>query len=78
MSTLTSLNETQEIFDQAKENNYLDFKEKAKELLAQKVAQKLAEKGYFDKMDQAKGITEGCSKKFEDEEKEEKEEKEEE
>jgi hypothetical protein len=49
---------TEELVQQAQEKNYVDFKEKALEMLRQKTAEKLAEKGYFKKLDQAKGIFE--------------------
>jgi hypothetical protein len=73
------LNETKELVQNAKSNEYLDFKEKAIEILKQKTAEKLPEKGYFARMDQAKGIFEGCDKKVkEEDEKDEKKEEDEE
>jgi len=75
---MSTLNETQEIFNHAKENDYMDFKEKAIELLKQKTAEKMAERGYFDRMNKAQGITEGCDKKVKEEEEENEEEENEE
>ena len=66
------LNETKELVQNAKSNEYLDFKEKAIEILKQKTAEKLAEKGYFARIDQAKGIFEGCDKKVKEEDEDEK------
>jgi len=46
------------IVDYAQEKKYSDFDSGTKEILKQKVAQKLAERGYFTRLNQAKGVTE--------------------
>ena len=52
------LEETQELVQNAEKKEYLSFKEKAIEMLKQKTAEKLAEMGYFSRLDNAKGIFE--------------------
>jgi len=69
------LKETQEIVNHAQEKKYVDFKEKALQILKQKTAEKMAEMGYFKRLDQSQGIFEDEEDK--EEEKEEKEDKEE-
>jgi len=51
--------ETEDLIQRAQGKEYLDFKEQAIEMLKQKTAEKLSEKGYFDRLDQAKGLDEG-------------------
>ena len=43
------------IMHAAKEKNFMDFNNQTKAILQQKVAAKMAEAGYFDKMNQAQG-----------------------
>ena len=50
--------ETKELVQQAIDKKYSDFDRSTKDILAQKVAAKLDEKGYFDRLNQAKGLTE--------------------
>jgi hypothetical protein len=64
------INEVQELTQAAQEKEFLSFAEKAKEILMKKTAEKLAEKGYFRKMDQAKGIFEEEDEKDDDEDNE--------
>ncbi len=52
------LNEAQELVQNAQRKEYIDFKEKALNVLKQKAAEKLAEQGYFDRLNNAKGIFE--------------------
>ena len=52
------INEAQELTQQAQNSDFVNFAEKAKEILMQKTAEKLAEKGYFRKLDNARGIFE--------------------
>ena len=47
---------TQDLIKNAQNREYTEFDTRAKELLAKKVAEKLSQKGYFDRLDQAKGI----------------------
>ncbi len=53
----------EQLIKNAQEKNYIDFSKQTKETLQQKVAEKLAEKKYFKKLDQAKGITEASGGK---------------
>jgi len=53
------IQETQELVKNAQGKEYSNFKEQALEMLKQKAAEKLAEKGYFDRLEHAKGIFEG-------------------
>jgi len=48
--------ETKELVQQAHERKYTEFDIKAKEILSKKISEKLKEKGYFDRLDHAKGI----------------------
>ncbi len=50
---------TKNLIEQAQEKQYTDFDSGTKEMLTQKVAQKLQEGLYFDKLNQAQGNTEG-------------------
>jgi len=50
--------ETQELVQNAQKKEYMDFKEKALETLKQKAAEKISEQGYFDRLNNAKGIFE--------------------
>ena len=54
--------ETKELVQNALSGNFSDFDMNTKQALMQKVAQKLAEKGYFTRMDQAKGLTPNSEK----------------
>ena len=47
-----------EIIQQAQNKRYAEFDVSVKETLAQRVADKLAETGYFDRLQAAKGIHE--------------------
>lgn len=53
--------ETKDLIKHAIERKFTEFDAKTKEILSVKVAQKLAEKGYFKRLDQAKGIFEDNS-----------------
>ena len=46
--------ETKELVNQSSEKNYAGFDKTANDILSQKVAQKLADTGYFDRLDVAK------------------------
>ena len=48
---------TSTLVRQAIDKKYSDFDNSTKEILAQKVAAKLADTGYFDRLNQAKGIS---------------------
>ena len=48
--------EIEALVQQAQDKKYSDFDASTKELLSQKVAAKLADTGYFDRLNQAKGI----------------------
>jgi len=48
--------EIKDLVDQAVNKRYSDFDSTTKDILNQKVADKLSEKGYFERLDQAKGI----------------------
>ena len=63
--------ETEELVQQAQSKDYLNFKEQAIEMLKQKTAEKLAEKGYFDRLSIAQGkeISEADDKKDSDKDK---------
>jgi hypothetical protein len=50
---------TEELVQKAENKEYTDFKEQAREILMTKVAQRLAEEGYFKRLDKANGIFEG-------------------
>jgi hypothetical protein len=43
----------------AQDQRYTEFEPKVKEILKQKVSEKISEHGYFDRLDQAKGLSEG-------------------
>ena len=49
---------TKELVQNAQNKEYTSFKEQALEMLKQKVATAIAEKGYFKRLDHAKGIFE--------------------
>jgi len=48
--------ETSTLVQQAQDKKYADFDASTKEILSQKVATALADSGYFDRLNQAKGI----------------------
>ena len=48
----------QTIVQTAQDKKYSDFDKATRDILAQKVATKLADEGYFDRLNNAKGITE--------------------
>ena len=50
--------ETKELVQHAIDKKYTDFDSATKAILSAKVATKLADSGYFDRLNQAKGITE--------------------
>ncbi len=50
--------ETKELISKAQNKEFTAFDKLTKDTLKVKVAQKLAEKGYFSRLDQAKGINE--------------------
>ena len=47
----------------AAEKKYSDFNQRAKEILSQKVAEKMGERSYFSRMDTARGLHEAVSEK---------------
>ena len=49
---------TNDLIQSAIDKKYSDFDQKTREILQQKVAQKLADTGYFDRLKQAQGISE--------------------
>jgi hypothetical protein len=56
--------ETKTLIQTAQDKQFTEFDAAAKEILARKVAEKLADRGYFAKLDQAKGIfSEDCDSK---------------
>jgi hypothetical protein len=50
--------ETTDLIKNAIERRFTDFDAGTKEMLSMKVAAKLQEKGYFDRLNNAKGISE--------------------
>ncbi len=50
------------LIQQAQDKKYTDFEAATKDILGQKVAQKLKDNGYFDRLDTAKGINEAEEK----------------
>ena len=48
--------ETKDLIGNAQQREFTAFDAATKEMLSQKVAEKLQEKGYFDRLDHAKGI----------------------
>ena len=56
---------SQDLVQQAQDKKYVDFDKTTKDILAQKVAQKLDQDGYFKKLDQARGISEEDKEKKE-------------
>jgi len=50
--------ETKELVQHAIDKKYTDFDSATKAILSAKVATKLADSGYFDRLNQAKGISE--------------------
>ena len=50
--------ETKDLVQNALSGNFSEFDANAKQMLAHKVAAKLSERGYFTRMDQAKGLSE--------------------
>ena len=50
--------ETKNLVQNAQNKEYTSFKEQALEMLKQKAARAIEEKGYFKRLDQAKGIFE--------------------
>ena len=55
-----------DLIQNAQDKKYTDFEAQAKEILGQKIASALEEKGYFNRLDTAKGLTEntGTYKEF--------------
>ena len=51
--------ETKNLVQNALSGNFSEFDANTKDMLSQKVAAKLAEQGYFDRMDRALGLLEG-------------------
>jgi len=75
---MENLNEATELVQKTQEKDFLNFAEQAKEILKRKTAEKLAEQGYFKKMDSAQGIFESDDEEEDEKEGEKKEDEEDE